>query len=167
MASRLTPTSVTAGLLAGALLVLLVLRAQGLLGGGPPAGGAAGGAPPVPSGGLALEARPQLMGYGGWYGFTVDRAGTLRFSVDLPAGVESTLVWGPPGGEGVRGHLPDPALAERVPVRGGARVTIDRRPRTLGPHVLLLEQVPVTMGDMHMPSRVAVEFVPDHEDCAR
>lgn len=140
------------------------------------AGGAAGwllrapaapAAPVVAGGALRLEARPQLMGYGGWYGFTVDRAGTLRFSVDLPEGVESVLVWGPPGGEGVRGHLPDPALAERIPLKGRMTAPLERRVKTLGPHVLLVEQAAATMGDMSLPSRVAVEFVPDHEDCAR
>ncbi len=152
---------------------LLALLAGSLLGGGAGllwagrAGAPPGPPPGVGAGALLLEARPQLMGYGGWYGFTVDRAGTLRLTVDLPEGVESTLVWGPPGGGALRGHLPDPALAERVPVRGPMAEPLVRRPATLGPHVLLLEQVPLTMGDMALPTRVRVELVPDRADCAR
>lgn len=130
-------------------------------------GSAVPGACATGGGELLLDARPQLMGYGGWYGFTVDRAGALRFTADLPEGVESALVWGPPAGQGPRGHLPDPALAERIPLRGPMTAPIERRARTLGPHVLLLEQVPVTMGDMSMPAHVRVEFVPDHPDCAK
>lgn len=121
----------------------------------------------VAGGALLLEARPQLMGYGAWYGFTVDRAGTLRMTVDLPDGVSSALLWGPPGGDAARGHWPDPASLERIALRGPMSAPLERRVRTLGPHVLLVEQAEVTMGHMDLPTHVRVELVPDHPDCAK
>lgn len=117
--------------------------------------------------GQRLEARLELLGHGAWYGFTVDRPGTLRFTVDLPVGVATTLLWGrigtPPPGEPA--HLPDPAATERIAIAGPMPTPLTRRPIALGPHVLFVEQPPLAMGEMHLPAHVLIELLPDAQEC--
>jgi hypothetical protein len=121
------------------------------------------GGPP----GQHLEADLELLGHGAWYGFTLDRPGLLRIKVDLPEGVASTLVWGRLGvaAPGEPGHLPDASSAERIPISGPMTAALERRPIALGPHVLFVEQPPLTMGAMHLPAHVTIEVLPDAGSC--
>ena len=142
------------------------------------AGGAAGwlararwGTPPPRAsevgGTQRLEARLELLGHGAWYGFTLDRAATLRFEVELPDGVESSLVWGRlgAGGPDEPAHLPDPVVAERIALVGGLNGPYVRRASALGPHVLFVEQPSLTMGEMRLPARVRLQVDPDPPTC--
>ena len=133
--------------------------------GGPADGERTGGTACVD--GQRLEARLELLGHGAWYGFTVDRPGTLRFTVDLPAGVSSTLLWGRLGtpAPGEPPHLPEPGATERIPIEGPMSLPLTRRPIALGPHVLFVEQPPLVMGEMHLPARVVIELLPDATEC--
>ncbi|MFM8387362.1 MAG: hypothetical protein ACKOCB_11180 [Planctomycetia bacterium] len=151
------------------LLVLAALGAGVAAGLAWQRGGRAGAGPAGLAAGSAqvLEARLDLLGHGAWYGFTVDRAATLRFTVDLPPGVRSTLVWGRLGAAlpGEPGHLPALATAERVPLEGAMRQPLERRATGLGPTVLFVEQPALVMGEMHLAARVRVEIVPDALGC--
>ena len=132
--------------------------------GGPIDEGPRGGAGGVSGGvGQRLEARLELLGHGAWYGFTVDRPGTLRFTVDLPEGVTSTLLWGRLGAPapGEPPHLPEPAATERIAIAGPMQTPLTRRPIALGPHVLFVEQPALAMGEMRLPARVLIELLPD------
>lgn len=150
------------------VVVLLVLAA---LGGGLAAGRAwrppSPASAPAPAAAQVLEARLELLGHGAWYGFTVDRAATLRIRVDLPEGVRSSLVWGRLGAAlpGEPGHLPATPTAERVPLEGAMAQPLVRRATGLGPTVLFVEQPPLTMGEMHLAARVRVEIEPDVAPC--
>lgn len=114
-----------------------------------------------------LEARLELLGHGAWYGFTVDRAATLRMRVDLPPGVRSTLVWGRLGTAlpGEPGHLPALPTAERVALEGPMAAPLVRRATGLGPTVLFVEQPALVMGEMHLAAHVVVEIEPDPVAC--
>jgi hypothetical protein len=118
--------------------------------------------PDAPGDVQRLAARLQLVGDGAWYGFTVDRAATLRFTVELPPGVETSLTWGRlgPGLPGEPAHLPDPATAESIALKGGVNGPFERAAYALGPHVAFVAQPPLSMGDMGLPVRLLVEVAP-------
>lgn len=152
--------------------VLLVLAALGAglavgLAWPRPASPPVAGLHPAPQAAQVLEARLELLGHGAWYGFTVDRAATLRIRVDLPAGVRSSLVWGRLGVAlpGEPGHLPATPTAERVALEGAMAQPLVRRATGLGPTVLFVEQPPLTMGEMQLAAHVRVEIEPDAPAC--
>ncbi|MFM8981037.1 MAG: hypothetical protein ACKOSS_11325 [Planctomycetia bacterium] len=148
-------------------VLLLAALAGGVAAGWGWRGGAASAPPPAPPAAQRLEARLELLGHGAWYGFTVDRAATLRMQVDLPPGVRSTLVWGRLGTAlpGEPGHLPAVPTAERVPLEGPMAAPLVRRATGLGPTVLFVEQPALVMGEMHLAAHVRIEIEPDPVAC--